>query len=142
MTYTNDKEIGHIGHGLLDRTLPKSEWTHTAHFAAAIWLLANEDDDVFRNMPMFIRRYNEATGVQNTDTEGYHETITIASLRAAKFSLDKAPPETPLYEIVNNLILSEFGKPPWLFSYWSKPLLFSAKARREWVGPDLQGLPF
>ena len=31
-----------------------------------------------------IRAYNEATGVANTYTEGYHETITQASLRAAR----------------------------------------------------------
>ena len=33
--FSSDVEIEHIGRGLLDRSLPKIEWTHAAHFAAA-----------------------------------------------------------------------------------------------------------
>src|SRR5258707_130291 len=85
IAFNSDDEIAAIGVGLLDLSLPKPRWTHAAHFAAALWLIScRQDLDASRDMPGFIRAYNEATGVANTDTEGYHETITQASLRAAR----------------------------------------------------------
>ncbi len=35
--FSSDIEIDRIGRGLLDRSLPKAEWTHAGHFAAAFW---------------------------------------------------------------------------------------------------------
>jgi hypothetical protein len=81
--FSSDTDIARIGLGVLHRTLPKSEWTHAAHFAAAFWILTS-DMDATREMPRLIRAYNEATGVANTDASGYHETITLVSLRAAR----------------------------------------------------------
>ena len=81
--FSSDVEIERIGRGLLDRSLPKAEWTHAGHFAAAFWVLRRPNMDAARDLPGLIRAYNEATGVHNTDTTGYHETITLASLRAA-----------------------------------------------------------
>jgi hypothetical protein len=97
--------------------------------------------DATRDMPGLIRAYNEATGVHNTDTTGYHETITLASLRAARAWL-LARPDMPLYEALNGLLAAKYGRSEWLLSYWSKPVLFSVDARRTWVDPDLRALPF
>jgi hypothetical protein len=137
----SDTEIEHIGRGLLDRSLPKVEWTHAAHFAAALWLLRQHDMHADRDMPRMIRAYNEATGVPNTDTSGYHETITLGSLRAARAWLVSRP-GVALHEALRQLLVSEYGRPDWLLAYWSKPVLFSAAARRAWIEPDLQPLPF
>lgn len=142
MTYfSRDAEIEHIGKGLLDCTLPKREWTHAAHFAAAFWLLRRRDDDAVRDMPELIRTYNEATGVHNTDTSGYHETITLASLRAARAWLVHRP-HASLHEALNELLASHFGRSDWLLAYWSRPVLFSVEARRAWIEPDLKPLDF
>ncbi len=142
MHFKSDAEIEHIALGIIDRSLPKPKWTHAAHFAAAVWLLVSPDYDPFSDMPDIIRRYNEATGVANTDTEGYHETITIVSLKAARWFMSEAAETESLFEIVNKLMASEFGKSDWLLTYWSKNRLFSSKARREWVEPDLAQIPF
>ena len=57
--FMSDDEVMAIGHGLIDRTLPKCEWTHAAHFAAAIWMLKCRPDlAVERAMPGIIRGYN------------------------------------------------------------------------------------
>ena len=40
---TEDLEIDRIARGMIACTLPKREWTHRAHFAAALWLLAHPD---------------------------------------------------------------------------------------------------
>ena len=101
-----DEELAAIGRGLMTRTLPKSEWTHAAHFASALWLIACcPEIDVAQAMPGMIRSYNEATGGANTDTSGYHETITQASLRAARaFLAERAG--LPLYAVCNELMAS------------------------------------
>jgi len=134
-------QIERIGRGLIERTLPKPEWTHAAHFAAACWLLRQRDRDAQREMPGLIRSYNEATGVPNTDSGGYHETITVASLRAARTWL-AARPDVALHTAVNELLASEYGRSDWPLAYWSRARLFSVAARRSWVEPDLQPLPF
>jgi len=139
--FTSDTEIDHIGRSLLDRTLPKAEWTHAGHFAAALWLLRQPQIDAIREMPGLIRAYNEATGVPNTDSGGYHETITLASLRGARAWLADRPDAT-LHEALRELLASPHGRADWLLAYWSRPLLFSVAARRSWVEPDLQPLPF
>jgi hypothetical protein len=139
--YSDDAAIDHIGSGLLKRTLPKSEWTHAAHFAAAFWLLRRTDMNAMRDMPRLIRAYNESTGVPNTDTGGYHETITLASLRAARAWLSERP-DKAVHAALNELLASEYGRSDWLFNYWTKPVLFSVMARRAWIDPDLKPLPF
>ncbi len=122
--------------------MPKPEWTHAAHFAAALWLLREPGVDAFAVMPGAIRVYNEATGVQNTDTDGYHETITLASLRAARAALDAAPPDRPLHAVLADLLSSDYGRSDWILRFWSRERLFSVEARKAWVEPDLRALPF
>src|ERR1700760_3640013 len=74
--FTCNDEIIAIGEGLLARTVPKSDWTHAAHFASTLWLLTCRPEiDLSLAMPRFIRAYNESIGGQNTATSGYHETI-------------------------------------------------------------------
>jgi hypothetical protein len=139
--FTSESEIERIGRGLLDRSLPKVEWTHAAHFAAAFWLVRRPDMNALRDMPDLIRAYNEATGVTNTDSTGYHETITVASIRATRAWLaDRAA--IPLHAALNEMLASDYGRSGWLLTYWSRPLLFSVAARRTWVEPDLRPLPF
>jgi hypothetical protein len=141
--FTFETEIHRIGAGLIDLTLPKREWTHAAHFAAALWLMRYRPEiDPAARMPDFIRAFNEATGVANTDSGGYHETITQASLRAARDFLARHSASTPVYAVANALMESKLGRPDWLLEHWSRPRLFSVEARRFWVEPDLQALPF
>jgi hypothetical protein len=141
--FSTDTDIERIGTGLIDRSLPKREWTHAGHFAAALWLLRHRGDVyVAAELPTLIRTYNEATGVANTDTGGYQETITRASIRAARSVLDRHAANTSLHVIANDLLASELGRSDWLLRYWSRARLFSIEARRRWVEPDLGPLPF
>jgi hypothetical protein len=141
MTSFTDADIDRIARGVIDRTLPKPEWTHAAHFAAALWMITHHGRDAERLMPSLIRAYNQATGVPNTDTNGYHETITLASLRAARFML-AAHPDAALSAVLAALMAREFGKSGWPLAYWRKETLFSLEARRVWVEPEIQTLPF
>ena len=140
--YASEAEIVRIGEGLLSCTLPKVEWTHAAHFAAALWLMRYRPDlDAPKDMPRLIRAYNESTGRVNDDSGGYHETITLASLRALAGVLE-ANPDMPVWRIVNSLMATNMGDPNWLLEYWSRERLMSVDARRAWLEPDLKALPF
>ncbi len=140
--FRSNEEIETIGRGLLDRTLPKTMWTHAAHFAATLWLLqCRPEVELSREMPGIIRGYNEASGGANTDTSGYHETITQASIRAARAFLAEGP-RRPLFLTCNTLLESRLGEPDWLLEYWTRSRLFSVEARRAWMEPDLKALPF
>ena len=139
--FTTDKDINRIARGVMDRTLPKPEWTHAAHVAAAVWLIRSPDYDAERDMPDLIRRYNLACGVKNTDTDGYHETITLASIRMASYLLNQLPAETRLLDAVTHLIACGLARPEWILDYWTREALFSVTARRSWVDPDIKALP-
>jgi len=141
-TFSSDAEIEAIGEGLIARTLPRAAWTHAAHVAAAVYLMRRRPDIApERDMPGLIRAYNESVGVRNTDTEGYHETITQASLAAVRAALTAWPDEMPLHRIVNALAAGEMGRSDWLLSYWSRDRLFSVEARRALMAPDLKPWP-
>lgn len=138
-----DADVERIGRGLVDRSLPKAEWTHAAHWAAAVWLLRCRPDIVpEHDMPAIIRAYNEATGGVNDDHNGYHETITLASLRAARAQLAACAANTPLHEVLRLLLASPLGRSDWPLAYWSHDRLFSVDARRNWAEPDLAPLTF
>ena len=142
MPFSTDADLKYIADGIRSHTLPKSEWTHAAHFAAALWLFEDPNCDPFNDMPGIIRAYNLATGTPNSDDEGYHETITIASLRASEHVLKTRVHGMPLHEVLATLLSGPYGRSQWLLEYWSKSVLFSVKARRTWVDPDLKALPF
>jgi hypothetical protein len=107
-----------------------------------MWIIrCRKDLDAARDLPHLIRAFNEAKGGANTDTEGYHETITQASVRAARAFLEDNPHEN-LHATCNALLRSVLGQPDWLLAYWSRTCLFSTAARRTWVDPDIKPLPF
>jgi hypothetical protein len=133
--FHSDAEIEHLGEGLLARTLPREEWTHEAHLAATAYLLLKRSDiDVDKRLPDIIRKYNESVGGVNSDTEGYHETIT-------RLFLAEADLREPLHELVNELLLSPMGRRDWPLRFYSPQRLFSVEARREWIQPDLRSIP-
>jgi hypothetical protein len=140
--FTADAEIERIGEGLLARTLPRADWTHEAHLAATTYLLTRRPDiDLDVALPGIIRAFNESVGGVNSDTEGYHETITRVFLRAVRLFLAEADRGEPLHELVNELLLSPMGRRDWPLRFYSPARLFSVEARKRFVPPDLAALP-
>ena len=140
--FTSDAEIEHLGEGLLALTLAKPEWTHEAHLGATTYLLLKRPDiDLDRQLPGFIRAFNESVGGVNSDSEGYHDTITRAYLRGIRLFLEEADVKRPLHELVNELLLSPMGRRDWPLRFWSKERLMSVAARRGFEPPDLAALP-
>ncbi|MFL6720693.1 MAG: hypothetical protein ACJ8FT_02675 [Sphingomonas sp.] len=140
--FESDADVAHIGEGLVARTLPRPEWTHEAHLAATTYLLLRRPDiDIDRELPGLIRRYNERVGGVNSDSEGYHETITRLFLHGVRLFLAEADLGEPLHELVNELLLSPMGRRDWPLRFYSPARLFSVEARRKFVEPDIAVLP-
>jgi|SRR5579884_1098815 len=137
-----EADVARVGEGLLSRTLPREEWTHEAHLAATTYLLMKHREiDLDADLPGLIRCYNESVGGVNSDTEGYHETITRVFLHGVRLFLGEADPSEPLHELVNSLLLSPMGRRDWPLRFYSRERLFSVEARRSFVAPDLAALP-
>lgn len=133
-------------------TLPKQEWTHEAHLRVGLWhLLRYSPSESLVRLRQSIKRYNVACGIENTDSQGYHETITrFYVLLIARFietniqSVNKIV-ITPSNEIVNidllaNELIKSYGDKSLIFKYYSRDRLMSKTARLEWVEPDLMSL--
>ena len=138
--FTTDAEIERLGDGLLACTLPREDWTHEAHLAATIYLVVRRADiDLDAELPGIIRRFNESVGGVNSDTEGYHETITRSFLDGVRIFLKEADVSEPLHALVNGLLLSPMGRRDWPLRFYSRERLFSVEARLTHVTPDLIG---
>ena len=140
--FASDAEIAHLGEGLVNCSLDKEEWTHEAHLGATTYLLLERPDvDLDAELPGLIRRFNESVGGVNSDSEGYHDTITRAYLRGIRLFLEEADSSEPLHELVNQLLLSPMGRRDWPLRFWSRDRLMSIEARRHYVEPDRAALP-
>ncbi|MFN3370091.1 MAG: hypothetical protein ACK4Z0_01015 [Sphingomonadaceae bacterium] len=134
--YGTEAAIRRIAAGLLDRTLPRADWTHEAHLAAvSVLLLEHREIDLPRELPAIIAAYNEAVGGRNSDTEGYHETITQYWIAAAR-AFHAANPAGSLVERVNRFITSPEGRRDAPLRHFSRDRLFSVEAQRLLVEPD------
>ena len=140
--FARDEEVRRIGEGLIACTLTRPEWTHEAHLAACLYIVAERPDIVAeRDLPHLIRRFNESVGGVNSDTEGYHETITQVYIRAVRAFLARSDTAPPLVEKVNALLKAPEGRRDWPLRFYSAERLFSVEARRGWVEPDLADVP-
>ncbi len=137
----NNAQIAQVAKGFIDATLPKADWTHAAHFAALLWVLRHRPDlHPETDMPGLIRAYNTATGTENSDTSGYHETITLASIAVTRAVMAGKDSDQPLQAILHQIMTSSLGQSDWLLAHWRRETLFSVEARRHWVAPDLKSL--
>ena len=140
--FLSEDAVADVGEGLISRSLPREGWTHEAHLAATTYLvLKHLEIDLDLELPGIISRYNESVGGKNTDTEGYHDTITRSYLRGIRLFLEEADVTRPIDELVNELLMSPMGRRDWPLRFWSKERLMSVEARRGWVEPDLAAMP-
>jgi len=111
--------------------LPKSEWTHEAHVQAGLSLVlrmgASQALTVLREA---IPRYNVSTKTPNTDSGGYHDTLTVYYVWAIDELLRQGvSPE----DIVAHPLVSRTAP----LDFWNRDELFTVDARRHWVAPTM-----
>jgi len=117
-------------------TLPKSSWTHAAHVAVAACLAYDHPPErAFELTRSGIIHHNESVGTANTETSGYHETLTRFwsgiigdAVRAGNFP--------SRFEAVRHAV-NQFGADRNRFRlFYSFDVVNDRVARKEWILPD------
>jgi len=131
-------ETERIALGLIDRTLPKTEWTHHAHLRAGLWHVHQHGPFVALDLlRVRISKYNESVGTANTDSSGYHETLTRFYIVVIDRFLTAADRSMDLDALAEQLIALH-GDRRLPLHHYSEARLFSVVARRAWVESDLR----
>ena len=140
MPWPSESELTDLIARFHDATVPAGEFTHAAHLVVGLWHATNFDEaDALERIRAGILRVNAAHGTPNSDTRGYHETITRAYLvLLARFA--RAHPWLAPAALAQALLASDLGKRDALLTYYSRDVLMSLEARRAWVEPDRQPL--
>lgn len=137
----SDEDVRRIVDGFRGGVLPKSEWTHTAHLIAGTWhvyhLGAAAALDALR---AGILALNDFHATPNTDTRGYHETITRAHVVLIDDQVTRRR-AAAVFDAVRTVLDSDLANPRGLLRYYSEARLMSVEARRGWCEPDLEPLP-
>jgi hypothetical protein len=121
-------------------SLPKAEWTHGAHLlTGACYVYALGEAEAIARMRRCVSRYNESVGGQNTETSGYHETITVAWIKLLRGLLYRSKPIGRAAFAA--LAVEQFQAQQNIFShFYDFDLVASTEARKRWVAPTLQPL--
>jgi len=135
-----EAEITAFLHAFEGCTLPKVEWTHSAHLlTGACYVHALGADAALATMRTNVRRYNESVGGQNTDTSGYHETITVAWIKLLASLLTRTQPIERGAFVTH--AVAHFAPQRDIFSrHYDFDLLKSTPARLGWIEPNLAPL--
>lgn len=130
-----DEEIEALITAFRERTLPKSEWTHNAHLAAAIWFLRTYGlDEATCRIKSSIISYNLSVGGINDGKNGYHETLTIFWLEVANFFVTQHS-SLSLKDCTNAFLSSPFADRGLPFLFYDKDELLATQARARYLAP-------
>ena len=124
-----------------DATIPFETWRHhQTHLLVALWYTAlYPEPEALDRVRAGIQGILAANGIENTPTNGYHETITAVWIRLI-FAF-QADSYHGTFTDLARAVLREFGAQEVLFRYYSRDRIFSVEARAGWVEPDVQPLP-
>ena len=137
--YRTDEEVLEVVHRFESCELPTADFNHREHLLVALcYLLRLEDAEALARVRTNIGRYAAAHGV---NPSLYHETITVFWLKRVRSYVDRVGSGLNLAEMTN-AIAAECGGSRLVFDYYSKELIDTEAARREWVEPDLRPLDF
>jgi hypothetical protein len=122
--------------------IPAIEWTHEMHLMMGVWHVARFGPEAaLERLRAGIRRLNAAHGTIDSDTRGYHETITRAYVRVIAGFLRGRPSDEPLDGSIAALLAGPLAARDLLLRHYSRERLFAVAARRGWVEPDREPLP-
>ena len=113
-------------------TFPLADWNHAAHLVTGlVYVRRHGREEALTRMREALRRYVTAVG---GNPEGYHETVTRAWIELIA-NLDAELAGFPL-PVVAQCLLERCGDKLYLLRFYSRELLMTDVARREWVEPD------
>jgi hypothetical protein len=138
MKYKTEAEIFDLLRRFENATISREEWRHAEHLTVALLYVYNSPDlpAAHDKMRAGILSYLKAIGIDLSKEMPYHETITGFWLRTVADFLNSKNKHS-IVELTNELLEVCGDKDLPLKSY-SRELLFSDRARAEFVEPDLK----
>lgn len=131
----NEEAIESLVNRFNSQTLPKNEWTHEAHIIVAFWYSSRYTDaEALIKVRNAIQNYNTAVGTINSDSSGYHETLTVFWLSLVRKYLSGKNGRIEAF--VNNFIAEGNADKELPLKFYTREILFSMQARKNWVAPD------
>jgi hypothetical protein len=126
-------------HKWTDCSLPGPEFTHTAHIAVSSFIAWHHTlPDTYSRMKIGLYRFNEANGTPNSDTRGYHETLTRFWCTLLFHHIHTG--QFPGCLDATNAMIALYGSQKRAERpYYSFDVLTSVRARKEWIAPDVRG---
>ena len=136
MNYKNEKEILRVVRSFENGTISREDWRHAEHLTVALYYLSHHDfDAALMKMRDGIFNLLKSFGVDLSKEMPYHETLTVFWMRAVEdFRISKNG--ASIIGICNEL--TETFDKNYPLRFYSRELLFSDKARAEFVEADLQ----
>jgi len=137
-TFRTYADVSSLIEDLEGERLPNVRWTHEAHLAAGLWYVWHLGaEGALVELRQWITRHNDSVGTPNTDSSGYHETITrlyICGIADLTFPRTQEDFDSTLVRVLESAMIDS----AWPLSTYTKERLFSPGARREWLCPDLK----
>lgn len=134
--YENENEIRSLVKAFETGTISEKDWRHAEHLVTALFYLSNHDfETALAKMRGGIFNLLKSFGVDLSKEMPYHETLTIFWMRTVE-DFKKSKNGASMPEICNELTV-KFDK-DYPLRFYSRELLFSDKARAEFVEADLE----
>ena len=122
------------------QSLSMEQWTHRAHVRMAwIYVDAVGRRRALERLRTGIRALNVAIGVQNTESSGYHESLTVTwvALVASTITHHGRQTSSDAFCDANPHLLTRTA----VRIFYTRKRLLSPEARATFVEPDLTPLP-
>ncbi|SDF96901.1 hypothetical protein [Terriglobus roseus] len=117
-------------------SLPKAAWTHAAHVAVgANYVSLHGEPLALETMRRRVRAYNESVGTVNSDTSGYHETLTRFWI-AVLARLHEEEKAASHLMFVQRAVTLYGGRRDLHQRFYNFDVVKNTEARQAWVAPD------
>lgn len=135
MKYRTEKELLNVVEAFENGTIARDDWGHAEHLIVAFFYASNNDfETALLKMRGGIFNLLKAFEVDLSKEMPYHETMTVFWMRTVFDFLNSRKG----YSIVENCAeLIEKRDKNYPLRFYSGELLFSDKARKDYLPPDL-----
>ena len=135
MKYETEEKIIAVVKSFEDGTISREDWRHAEHLTVALYYLSRSDyEKALTKMRGGIFNLLKAFEVDLAKEMPYHETLTVFWLRTVD-DFRKTKNGYSIVEICNELV-EKFDK-NYPLKFYSRELLFSDDARKEFIDGDL-----
>ena len=118
--------------------LAKEKYTHAAHILAGFYLCCKYGSGAFDLMEKHIILFNDSVGTINSDDSGYHKTITFFWINAIAQYAQRYGAIGFSDQSMQLIYKSPLMDKTLPLKFYTQEYLFSKKARREIVEPDIK----